>query len=52
MPQWLVFALIAVAWAAAVIVIIVFMMGASRTRRKQLANERIAKETSLANKDS
>lgn len=35
MPIWFVVALIAAAWAVVVAGIVVFMMGASRVRRKQ-----------------
>ena len=37
MPLWLILTLIAVAWAAAVLIIVVFMMGASLGRSRELA---------------
>lgn len=52
MPQWLVFAVIALVWALVVIVIVVFMMGASRARRKQLEHDRATAEQPVATKDN
>ncbi|MHA7268953.1 hypothetical protein [Arthrobacter sp. HLT1-20] len=52
MPQWLIFAVIALVWAAAVLVIVVFMIGASRARHKQRQLEKAAAEKRLAPTDS
>lgn len=50
MPQWLVIAVIGLVWALLVIAIIVFMMGASRSRRKQREHERTLEQRDLAKK--
>lgn len=39
MPLWLIITLIASAWIVLVAVIVIFMMGASRGRRKELAQD-------------
>lgn len=51
MPQWLVIAVIALAWVLAIVAIVVFMMGASRSRRKQREHEKALAQQLLAKKD-
>ncbi|MEO8221748.1 MAG: hypothetical protein ABI563_13305 [Specibacter sp.] len=52
MPQWLLFAVIALVWVVGMIVIVVFMMGASRVRRKQREIEESGAKIPVAAKDS
>ncbi|WP_269937446.1 hypothetical protein [Arthrobacter sp. HY1533] len=51
MPQWLVVVGIALAWVLAIVAIVVFMMGASRSRRKESEHEKALAQQLLAKKD-